>query len=78
MGLGTKSHHAVVLDGLASVAQRIGQVERAASLFGASASIHETLGRAIDPGDIADFKDFQAASRATLSDQAFTAAWTEG
>jgi tetratricopeptide (TPR) repeat protein len=76
--LGTKSHHAVVMGGLASVAQMKGQSERAARLFGASAAIHEDLGRAIDPGDVADFKDFQAASRAALSEQAFTAAWTEG
>jgi non-specific serine/threonine protein kinase len=76
--LGTKSHHAVVMAGFASVAQREGQAERAARLFGASASIHEALGRAIDPGDRADFEDFQAATRAALSTQDFTAAWSEG
>lgn len=76
--LGTKSHNAVVLGGLASVAQREGQAERAARLFGAAAAIHEDLGRAIDPGDVADFKEFQAATRADLSEQAFSAAWTEG
>ncbi len=55
---------------------RVEQV--AARLFEASASIHKALGRAIDPGDVADFKDFQATSRADLSDKAFTTAWAEG
>jgi predicted ATPase/class 3 adenylate cyclase len=76
--LGDKAHQSVVLGGLASVAQRKGQAERAACLFGASASIHISLGRAIDPGDVADFKDFQAATRASMSEQAFTTAWAEG
>jgi predicted ATPase len=76
--LGTKSHHAVVMGGLASVALKKGQAERAAQLFGASDSMHKTLGRAIDPGDQADFVDFQAATRAALNEQAFTAAWAEG
>ena len=69
------------LQGLAGVVARQGEVVRAARLWGAAQSLHETSSPHdpfILPGERADDEQSVAAARAQLGEQTFAAAWAEG
>jgi tetratricopeptide (TPR) repeat protein len=66
------------LTGLAGVAGRTGQPERAARLLGAAAALLDTLGAVWPSVDRADYDCHVAATRAELGDEAFASAWAAG
>jgi DNA-binding NarL/FixJ family response regulator len=69
------------LQGLAGVAARQGEVVRAARLWGAAQSLHETSSPHdpfILPDERTDDEQSVAAARAQLGEQTFAAAWAEG
>jgi predicted ATPase len=84
---------ALLLEGLAQVVARRaarhpagGQLERAARLFGAAAALRATLGAAaargwnfqLAPANRDAYERQVAATRATLGEETFAAAWAEG
>ena len=66
------------LSGIAWAAAARGHAGRAARLFGAEDALRERNGSLMLPLWQSDHARWQAAARAELGDEAFTAAWTEG
>jgi non-specific serine/threonine protein kinase len=76
--LGDRRMVALVLDGIAGLAGCWQQAERAARLFGAAAAVLQASGLPVEPAYRAAHERGVAATRASLGDEAFTAAWTAG
>jgi predicted ATPase/DNA-binding CsgD family transcriptional regulator len=76
--LGDRRMVALALEGVAGLAGRWHEAERAARLFGAAAAVQEASGLPVEPA----FRDAHhrdvAAVRAALGEDAFTAAWKAG
>jgi non-specific serine/threonine protein kinase len=68
---------AICLAGFAGLAGAVGEPEHAARLFGAAATLSETVA-ALWPADRADYEENVARVRAALGQGAFAAAWEEG
>jgi tetratricopeptide (TPR) repeat protein len=66
------------LEGLARVAVARGQPERAARRYAAAATLRAEIGAPLPPVDRAAHEQRVAAVRASLGEQAFADAWTEG
>lgn len=66
------------LVGVASVAARVGQAERAARLAGAAHALFERIGAKLESMERAVYDAAVATARAGLSEAAFAAAWNEG
>ena len=66
------------LVGLAGVAGRQGQPERAARLLGAAEALGEALYEPPRSGSRIHFELYVAAARAQLDEATFEAAWAEG
>jgi non-specific serine/threonine protein kinase len=66
------------LEKLAEAAHRQGRPATAAKIYGAAATLRASMGSAIDLADRAEYERILAELRATLGDNAFTAAWTQG
>ena len=67
-----------VLEGLGGVAGARGDAVRAVRLFGATAVLREMVGYAREPVDQPGFERWLGPLRATLTEEAFATAWTEG
>jgi len=76
--LGDPRRCAVGLEGLASAAGMAGQGERAARLLGAAATMRAALGAPQPPQERADTEEAVAATRATLGETAWAAAFAAG
>jgi tetratricopeptide (TPR) repeat protein len=76
--IGEKRGIAECLGGLARVAIRLRQPERAARLFGAVEAIREAIGAPLPPCDHADHRRDLAAVRSALGERVFAAAWARG
>jgi predicted ATPase/DNA-binding SARP family transcriptional activator len=76
--LGEKRGIAECLGGLARVAARLRQPERAARLFGAVAALREVIGAPLPPCDHSDHQRSLSAVRTALGEPAFAAAWARG
>jgi non-specific serine/threonine protein kinase len=66
------------VEGLACVASELGQVERAARLFGAAEALREAIGVTLLPAERADHDRAAASARAVAAEATFAAAWAEG
>ncbi|HET9221890.1 MAG TPA: tetratricopeptide repeat protein, partial [Roseiflexaceae bacterium] len=66
------------LEGLGGVAVVQGQLERAATLFGAAEALRESINVLMPPSERADYDRAVAAARAQLGEDAFAAAWEAG
>jgi hypothetical protein len=66
------------LEGLAAVAAAMGELARAARLFGAAEARRQELGASLPPAERADHESQVAAVSAALGQPAFAAAWAEG
>jgi predicted ATPase/DNA-binding SARP family transcriptional activator len=75
---GDKRCIAGVLTCLAKLAAADGAPERAVRLFAAAQALREAVGTPLEPGERADEDRSIAATRATLGDAAYAAAWAEG
>jgi non-specific serine/threonine protein kinase len=69
---------AACLEGLAGLSGAVGQLERAARLFGIAAALRAPTRVPPLPVDRASYERNVARVRATLQEDAFTAAWEEG
>jgi tetratricopeptide (TPR) repeat protein len=69
---------ALSLVGLAGVAGKWGQPERAARLLGAVATIRESIGRALTPVEHSILERYAASTRAQLDEATFTIMWAKG
>jgi predicted ATPase/DNA-binding CsgD family transcriptional regulator len=76
--LGDRRMIALALDGIAGLAGSWQQAERAARLYGAAAAVQQASGLPVEPAYHAAHERGVAATRASLGDEAFTAAWTAG
>jgi predicted ATPase/DNA-binding SARP family transcriptional activator len=76
--VGEKLGIAGCLEGFAGLAESAGQPQRAAQLFGAAASLRDSLGAPVPPAERADYDRRVAATRAALGEQSFAAAWAAG
>jgi tetratricopeptide (TPR) repeat protein len=76
--MGDKVGIACCLEALAVVAVADHQSERAARLLGAADSVRDAIGAPLPPADRADHEHTVARIRATLTEEAFIRAWTEG
>jgi non-specific serine/threonine protein kinase len=75
---GDRRCEAFCLAGLASVAARLGQPERAARFFGAADGLMEASGMAMEPLDAAAAAPHRASSSAALGPTAFATSYTAG
>jgi non-specific serine/threonine protein kinase len=66
------------LEGLASVTAALGQVGRAARLFGAAEALREAINAPLPPADRAEHDRSVASVRTAMGDEALAAAWAEG
>jgi hypothetical protein len=66
------------LEGLGGVAVVQGQLERAATLFGAAEALRESINVLMPPSERADHDRAVAAARAQLGEDGFAAAWEAG
>lgn len=78
VGLGNRKLSADCLEGLASVAARQRQPERAATLFGAAHSLREGAGAALSPSERPIHNHYLAAAREQLDDTTWNRAWAKG
>lgn len=69
---------AASLEGLAGSIAELGDAERAAHLFGAAHALREEIHSAVQPHNRKDYDRGVDAARASLGEEAFTAAWEEG
>ena len=69
---------ALCLAGLAGAAGQMGQPERAARLFGAEHTLHETIGASLEPADRADRDQHITFVRSQLDAPTFQINWNEG
>ena len=76
--LGDKPGMFHCLETLGKVAASQGRVERAARLWGATASLREVTGSPLPPGERADHESSVAAAREKIGVGTFDAAWAEG
>jgi ATP/maltotriose-dependent transcriptional regulator MalT len=76
--IGDKFFIAACLDGLASVSAERGHLRRSARIFGAAASLRESIGASASPGELRYLGTSRARVRATLGDAAFASAGDEG
>jgi predicted ATPase/transcriptional regulator with XRE-family HTH domain len=66
------------LEGLAKIAGRQRQPERASRLFGAAQAMRDQLGTPLPPIEHADYDRNLVVMRATLGEEAFSVAWAKG
>ena len=76
--LGGRSGIAAALEGLAELAVREGQLERAARLLGACEALRETINVHVSVADLAEYDRTVTALRDALGEQALAALWAEG
>jgi hypothetical protein len=76
--LGKKMLIADCLEGLASVAGKQGEPERAGRLFGAAERLREVTGVPITPSERPHYDNFLAAARQQLDEDQWNAVWAEG
>jgi non-specific serine/threonine protein kinase len=69
---------ALCLAGLAGAAGQMGQPARAARLFGAEHTLHETIGASLEPADRADRDQHITFVRSQLDAPTFQINWNEG
>jgi DNA-binding CsgD family transcriptional regulator len=75
---GEKEGIATALDGLAAVAQMLGQPARATRLYGFTGSLRTLLGAPLTPIDRPYYQQTVAALHAQLDEPTFLKAWTAG
>lgn len=63
---------------LASAAEAVSRLKRAARLFGASEALHKTHGFNLQAGDMPEFERSRASVREQLGKSTFKALWTKG
>jgi hypothetical protein len=76
--LGALTGIAECLEDLAAVANDAGEFERAAQLFGSAASLRESMGLRLAPGDAEALQRELDALRVALGPDRFEAAWYVG
>ncbi len=76
--LGDLDGVALTIDGLAMLAEKLGQAITATRLLGASENIRETVGSSFQASHRGWYDELVAAVRATLGDETFDAAWNAG
>ena len=76
--IGDKGGSAWCLERLAEIALAQGQAKKAVCLFGAAASLRESIGSVIDPVDRADYENRLDSLSTELGEPRFVAAWNEG
>jgi hypothetical protein len=76
--VGEKAGLAECLEGLAGIAFRQNQGAHAAYLYGAAVALREAIGAPLPPADRTAYDLALAATRATLGDERFAAAWAVG
>jgi DNA-binding CsgD family transcriptional regulator len=76
--IGDKFFIAACLDGLAGVSADRGHLQHSARMFGATASLRESIGAAVSPGELRLFTASRARVQAALGDVAFASAVDEG
>ncbi|MBI3942388.1 MAG: tetratricopeptide repeat protein [Chloroflexi bacterium] len=77
-GTGDRRGIALSLSGLAGVAGRLGQAERAARLAGATQSLIQKIGVKLDSDELSVYDPGISAARSQLGEAAFVAAWAIG
>lgn len=76
--LGSKSDTAPLLEEMASVHMGLQQIEKAARLWAAAASLRVVLGFPMSPGESRHLDNGLPQARSALGNEAFDAAWEEG
>jgi predicted ATPase/DNA-binding SARP family transcriptional activator len=76
--VGDKPRLAQTLEGLASLAGTRSRPARAARLFGAAATLRETIGAPVHPAHRPALEQRVTETRAILGEEAFTAGWAAG
>jgi len=76
--LGTSYGLAMGLSGLAGPIARLGDLEKAARLLGASTAGMDSLGITQQPADQIEFDKFQLFVRQAMGEEAYQKAWQEG
>jgi predicted ATPase/DNA-binding CsgD family transcriptional regulator/class 3 adenylate cyclase len=66
------------LEGLAGIATKRGDMERAAKIFGAAESLRETLGYPVSPADRPILERLIDETRSMMNKDEFTKAWSDG
>ena len=69
---------AAILEGLATVAQRSGQPERAIRLLAAAATVRAAIGTPLAPSSLERYEHTLRAARAALGESAAATIWAEG
>ena len=76
--LGTKPQVIDTLEGMASLAEALGEAARAAHLWGAAEAAREATGIVLSPGERALHEPYLASARSQLGESAWEAALAEG
>jgi non-specific serine/threonine protein kinase len=66
------------LEAVASLAVAQGEAERAARLYGAAERCREAKGTPLTPSERKEYERYVVAARASLGEECFAAAWSEG